>query len=217
MSRLTGQSRLLAPRGSVRRTVLNLGEASGRGRGKTDAHYIERLKSKITVTPSGCWECAGFRHKMRNVKSHSLGYVAFGYRGTTQMAHRLAYRLLVGQIPDGMQVNHKCDNPPCCNPDHLFLGDQNANMRDMADKKRDKAGITHCSRGHELAGANIRLSPTKTGFRRQCLTCEKTVWHKSERHVQWRRAYQKRRRALRAEYQREWRAKKRAQRQGAGA
>jgi hypothetical protein len=94
-----------------------------------------------------------------------------------------------------MQVNHKCDNPPCCNPDHLFLGDQDANMRDMADKKRDKAGITHCIRGHELSGDNVRVRPTKTGVRRQCLTCEKQIHHRSPKYVAWSLQYKRRRRA----------------------
>jgi hypothetical protein len=189
VSALTSQSRLLA-RGQRRKEVLNLAGASGVGR-YTDAEYIERIKSKVTVTASGCWECAGYRHKLRNVKTHDKGYVLLSYRRTQQMAHRLAYRLFVGPIPGDLQVCHECDNPPCVNPDHLFLGDQNANMRDMADKKRNKAAKTHCIRNHPLSGDNVRLSPTKTGFRRQCLTCEREVHQKSERQTKWRRIYQR--------------------------
>jgi hypothetical protein len=166
----TGQSRQL--RGQQSRHLLTLAGESGRGR-LTDAQYVDRIKAKCTVTESGCWECAGFQYKLRNVKSHDKGYVRVGYRGMSQGVHRLMYSLLVGPIPDELQVLHRCDNPPCCNPDHLFLGDQNANMRDMADKKRDKAGITHCIRGHELAGDNIYVSPTKTGFRRHCKACDR--------------------------------------------
>ncbi len=51
-------------------------------------------------------------------------------------AHRLAFALSRGPIPAGMLVLHDCDNPPCCNPEHLALGDQFVNMRDAARKRR---------------------------------------------------------------------------------
>jgi HNH endonuclease len=52
------------------------------------------------------------------------------------LAHRVAYEFAFGPIPDGMQVLHKCDNPPCCNPEHLFLGTHGNNMGDKAEKRR---------------------------------------------------------------------------------
>ena len=51
-------------------------------------------------------------------------------------AHRVAYELWVGPIPKGMVICHKCDNPPCCNPDHLFPGTYVENMQDCSRKGR---------------------------------------------------------------------------------
>lgn len=60
-------------------------------------------------------------------------------------AHRLAYELCIGKIPHGAFVCHHCDVPRCCNPHHLFLGDNKANMADMKSKRRGRAacGVTN--------------------------------------------------------------------------
>jgi hypothetical protein len=51
-------------------------------------------------------------------------------------AHRVSWEVANGPIPDGMQVLHRCDNPPCCNPSHLFLGSARDNLLDMSQKGR---------------------------------------------------------------------------------
>lgn len=76
-------------------------------------------------------------------KAHAK--TAFGYgrmnagRGVNLKAHRAAYLAWVGPIPDGLCVLHACDNPPCCNPAHLFLGTKQDNIADMTAKGRWKA------------------------------------------------------------------------------
>lgn len=90
-------------------------------------------------TGSDCWEAIG--GKARH------GYVLFYAGGKRTLAHRLAWQEANGPIPTGMFVCHHCDNPPCCRPDHLFLGTPGDNMRDMAAKGRGKRtfrpGVEH--------------------------------------------------------------------------
>jgi HNH endonuclease len=83
----------------------------------------QRLKAGLVRDPdTGCLIWAG-------AKSGSYGYLTFG-------VHRLAWEHANGPIPEGMQVLHKCDEPRCCNPDHLFLGTQAENMADKVRKGR---------------------------------------------------------------------------------
>lgn len=88
----------------------------------------EEFWSRKTVTKSGCWEWNRVRH--RN------GYGEQGYQSKFWLAHRLAWFFTHGEIPAGAQILHHCDNPPCINPAHLFLGSQVDNMRDMRIKMR---------------------------------------------------------------------------------
>lgn len=62
------------------------------------------------------------------------------YKGKCHDTHRIAYTEFVGDIPDSMIVMHSCDNPPCFNPEHLYLGTQKDNMHDMANKMRRASG-----------------------------------------------------------------------------
>lgn len=64
------------------------------------------------------------------------GYGRFRLDGVVELAHRASYMINIGPIPEGMQVLHRCDMPPCVNHEHFFLGDQFDNMRDMYAKGR---------------------------------------------------------------------------------
>jgi hypothetical protein len=108
-------------------------------------------------TAAGCMEWLGTRA--------FYGYGKTMFRGKTTTAHRKVWTLTYGEIPEGMCVLHKCDNPPCCNPDHLFLGTHADNARDREAKGRGggkKNTVTHCKNGHEYTPENTyRYKRTK--------------------------------------------------------
>lgn len=129
----------------------------------SDEEYFQRLKARTLVNERGCWIWQGFRHPAPRT------YGEMSYRGNGWRTHRLAWTLAKGKIPPGMAVCHKCDDPGCCNPDHLWLGTHTDNMKDCKAKKRNRTTTqTHCKNGHEFTAENTWRC--KDGFR-HCLAC----------------------------------------------
>jgi len=108
------------------------------------AKDIERFWSKVDQSggTDSCWPYMG----SRTIQGPN-GYGAFAFRVTRGVwrnivGSRFAWRVTNGPIPPGICVLHRCDNRPCCNPSHLFLGTKQDNMDDMKSKGRQRRGET---------------------------------------------------------------------------
>lgn len=110
-----------------------------------------------------CWIWTGCRH------ASGYGMLNVGGRkGRLVRAHRYSYELLVGPIPDGLQLDHLCRVPACVNPDHLEPVTNRENTMRGSNFTAEKARQTHCIRGHEFDAENTYVRPNGTRLCRAC-------------------------------------------------
>lgn len=110
---------------------------------------MDRFLDKAMPEPnSGCWLWIGSTES-------SFGYGKFRLEGKSINAHRASWILHFGAIPDGLFVCHKCDNPSCVNPYHLFLGDSDANNKDRAAKGRTAVRVGEANNKTKLNSETV--------------------------------------------------------------
>lgn len=100
--------------------------------GRQPVTLSERFWPKVNINPDGCWLWTGARSGNRYGLIRGEG----GRHSKNEVAHRASWTLVYGPIPEGLWVLHRCDNPPCVRPEHLFLGDPTDNNRDTVAKGR---------------------------------------------------------------------------------
>lgn len=121
--------------------------------------YKDRLMAKVRKDASGCWIWEGTSRT-----GHSITpYGQFWYKERMTMAHRAAWELFIGPVPDGKTLDHKCRVTLCVNPDHLEPVTNRENILRGTGPSAINARKTLCIRGHEL---------TQMETQRRCLTCQ---------------------------------------------
>jgi hypothetical protein len=113
-------------------------------RGRPPVSFDDRL----ALSGAGCLEWTG------TTVRGGYGQVRVGRKMV--YAHRVAFERSKGEIPEGMFVCHSCDNPPCCNPDHLFLGTHQENMSDKVAKGRQTAMVGTKNPSSKLTEDDVR-------------------------------------------------------------
>lgn len=128
---------------------------------------FQRFWTKIEVQQNGCWDWLGSKWQ---------GYGQIWVQGGLVKAHRYSYETYIGQISDGLEIDHLCQNPSCVNPFHLQPVTHLENLRRGNTRYHLgnwQKGKTHCPQGHPYNEANTIMHANKTHVSRQCRICNK--------------------------------------------
>lgn len=147
-------------------------------RGFCGKHYMDRKRAGLLQSKPPVRSMEGFLSRVNKTKScwEWTGYVcpSTGYGDSGEPAHRIAYKLFKGDIPEGLEIDHLCRNRGCVNPDHLEAVTRHENQM----RSNSVSGInhrkTHCINGHKFNKLNtyIRQRPNRNP-ERDCRTCRR--------------------------------------------
>lgn len=121
--------------------------------------------------------CMYLPHKPRNT-----GYVTLSWRMKQRLAHRVTYEYLIGPIPEGLELDHKCRNPACVNPWHLEPVTTAVNVLRGVGPTAVNAAKAVCVRGHAFAGANLRIAMDGSRICRECCRAHAARYRAQGRH-----------------------------------
>ena len=126
----------------------------------------ERIERSVEKNLVDCW--------IWKLSHSKLGYGRINYLGKASYAHRVSYMIYKGPIPKGLELDHKCRNRSCVNPDHLEPITHTENVRRGArGVLNPQRKLTHCKWGHEFTESNTYWKKNKTdGKSRMCITCK---------------------------------------------
>jgi hypothetical protein len=130
---------------------------------------IERFCAKVSFnTVTGCWLWKGY------IAPNGYGYLMIKYpsgKFMPQCAHRIAYELFIGPVPEEQTVDHLCRTRKCCNPFHLEVCSNRENILRGTGWSARNAKKTHCPKGHPYEERNIITRVLKNGVSRNCRKC----------------------------------------------
>lgn len=140
----------------------------------TNLKDINRFLIKVKQT-NNCWIWTAWKDKK--------GYGGFQYNGKTTRAHRFSYELFVGEIPQGLQLDHLCRNPTCVNPEHLEVVTIRENvLRGDIGNNHPNSKKTHCPKGHLYSGSNLIIDNNGSRRCKKCRLIRNTIINASYKH-----------------------------------
>jgi hypothetical protein len=122
---------------------------------------LERLEQRVSFDDDGCWRWTG------HVQTRGYGQMQVNHRMI--VVHKLAWTLFRDEVPEGMDVHHRCEEKRCVNPDHLELVEHTKHKAAHHRK-------THCKRGHAFTAENSYVSGTGAKRCRTCIQASRDRW-----------------------------------------
>lgn len=157
------------------KTVTNIKNAKDWIRETTVVLFYKKFMSKVTILSNGCWKWGG------SLKKKGYGYFSLWPCRKTISAHRISYMWFIGDIANGLTLDHLCRNRYCVNPSHLEPVTNKENILRGEGLAAENIRKTHCAKGHEFTLENTYTRPgTKHRSCRECRRAWSLKWYYSK-------------------------------------